>query len=347
MSRGFQRGVQFVVACVVLAAIAPSPARAQQPAAAQPVTLSVPGPGSSVSAPLELAVKLGLDREQGIALRLRFVDGGGVAIRDLQSGVAGFAVFGLPAALDANARGAVLVALAAVDDLPLYTLVVRADLRGRVKRIADLAGRPVGIHSNSLSARTTSQQVLELLLRHHAVPSPGPKFIAAGQSWDTQSAALISGSVDAVMTDEPFATRMALDKLAFTLFSTGDAAAVAALPGAGFLRATLVARREQVEASPDLAGRMVATVQAVLRWMAVRAPEEIAEALGLPPGPERRAFVETYRKYPRQYSRDGAFSAAQLKETESFYRAAGGVGAKADVVSIETMVVDRWAGRKP
>ena len=339
-------GMQFVAACIALAAIAASPAWAQS-AGAIPVTLSVPGPGSSVSAPLELAVKLGLDREQGIALRLRFVDGGGVAIRDLQSSVAGFAVFGLPAALDANARGARLVALAAVDDLPLYTLVVRADLRGKVKRIADLAGRPVGIHSNSLSARTTSQQVLELLLRHHTVPSPGPSLIAAGQSWETQSAVLQSRSVDALMTDEPFATRLALEKLAFTFFSTGDAASIATLPGAGFLRATLVARREQVETRPDLAGRMVSTVQAALRWMAVRAPEEIADGLGLPPGPERRAFVETYRKYPRQYSRDGAFSAAQLKETESFFLVAGGVGAKADVVPIEAMVIDRWAGRKP
>lgn len=346
MSRFFITGVQFVAACIALAAIAPSPVRAQS-AGATPVTLSVPGPGSSVSVPLELAVKLGLDREQGIALRLRFVDGGGVAVRDLKSSVAGFAVFGLPAALDANSRGARLVALAAVDDLPLYTLVVRADLRGKVKRVADLAGRRIGIHSNSLSTRTTSQQVLELLLRHHTVPSPGPSFIAAGQSWETQSAVLQSRSVDAMMTDEPFASRMALEKLAFTLFSTGDAASIAALPGAGFLRATLIAQREQVEASPDLAGRMVATVQAALRWMAVRAPAEIADALGLPPGPERRAFMEAYRKYPRQYSRDGAFSTAQLKETESFYRAAGGAGAQADSGSLDAMVIDRWAGRKP
>lgn len=346
MNRFFTFGVQFTVACVALAAIAPSLALAQS-VGVTPVTLSVPGPGSSVSAPLELAVKLGLDREQGIALRLKFVDGGGVAIRDLQSSVSGFAVFGLPAALDANIRGARLVALAAVDDLPLYTLVVRADLRGKVKRIADLAGRPIGIHSNSLSTRTTSQQVLDLLLRHHAVPLPGLKFIAAGQSWETQSAALQSRSVDAVMTDEPFASRMAMEKLAFTLFSTGDAKAVATLAGAGFLRATLVARREQVEAQPDPAGRMVATVQAALRWMAARAPGEIADGLGLPAGPERRAFVEAYRKYPRQYSRDGAFSTAQLKETESFYRAAGGASAQVDAGLVEAMVVDRWAGRKP
>src|SRR5512140_466354 len=77
---------------------APTLARAQAPALPEAV-LATPGPGSAVSLIPELAVRIGADRAEGVALRLRFVDGGGVAIRELTSGNAQFGVFGVPAAM--------------------------------------------------------------------------------------------------------------------------------------------------------------------------------------------------------------------------------------------------------
>lgn len=68
------------------------------------VTLSVPGPGASVSMPLEPAIKIGADKAEGISLRLSFVSGGGVAITDLLNGDAQFGVFGLPAAMNSNLK---------------------------------------------------------------------------------------------------------------------------------------------------------------------------------------------------------------------------------------------------
>lgn len=232
--------------------------------------LAVPGPRNSVSLPLELARAVGIDRELGLPLRLSFVGGGGVAIQELRRGNAEFAVFGLPALLRANlTASARLVALAAVDDLPLYTLVVRSDLRGSVRRINDLAGRTLGVHSNSLQVRTTSHQLADYLLRRHGVDPDRVKILAAGQSWETQSSMLASRSIDASMCDEPFATRL------------------------------------------ETAGLAVASA------------------------------------YPRQYSRDGRFSAAQIRETELFFRASNDDLAAVAALRIDDMVFDRWAGRKP
>jgi NitT/TauT family transport system substrate-binding protein len=317
-----------------------------QPMAATGVTLSVPGPGGSVSLPLELAVRIGADKAEGLALRLKFVDGGGVAIQDLNSGNADFGVFGLPAAMNSNVNQAGLVALAAIDDLPLYTLMVRADLRGKVARIGDLKGRAIGIHSNSLATRTTSHQVMDLVLRSHGV-SPGEvSYIAAGQNWETQSSAFISGAVDASMCDEPFGTRLAAEKLAFELYSTGNPADTANTPGAGFLRAALIARRTRVDARPDLAERMIKVVLRALAWLAGRSPEQVAEALGMA-GAARQSFMDVYRKYPRQYSRDGRFSKLQLRDTEVFFRASNPGNPAAQRYAIDTMIVDRWSGSKP
>lgn len=317
-----------------------------QTAAATPVSLSVPGPGNSVSMPMELAVKLGLDRAEGIALRLRFVGGGGVVIKDLLSGNADFGVFGLPAAMDTNVAQPRLVALAALDDLPLYTLMARAELAGAIKSVADLKGRVIGIHSNSLSSRSTSHLLAELVLRNHGVAPDSVRFIAAGQSWESESAAMISKVVDASMCDEPFGTRLADEGLAFQLFSTGNPADAARTPGAGFLRASLIARPDMVAARAGLAERMVRVVQRTLAELARRSPEQVADALELA-GMERKAFLAVFKKFPRQYSRDGKFSTAQLRETEIFFRASTAGNAAAQRYAVGTMIVDRWAGRKP
>jgi NitT/TauT family transport system substrate-binding protein len=312
-----------------------------------PATLAVPGPRNSVSLPLELAQRSGLDREAGLPLRLSFVGGGGVAIQELRSGNAEFAVFGLPAMVRANLTGgARMVALAAVDDLPLYTLVVRADLRGRVRGIEDLAGRTLGVHSNSLQVRTTSHQLAEFLLRRHGVDPSRVKILAAGQSWETQSSMMISRSVDASMCDEPFATRLEAEGLAFKIFSTGNPADAAKAPGTGFLRAVLVALQQKVDASPERAERAVRVVQRALAWIGSHGDEPFADALGMQ-GAERASFLAVARAYPRQYSRDGKFSAAQIAETELFFRGSNDDLPDLASLRIAGMIVDRWAGRRP
>jgi len=336
---------RFLSSAIACAAALPLTGGAQQ-GPPNEIKVSVPGPGNSVSLPLELAVKIGADRAEGLSLRLKFGGGSGVAIYDLQSGDADFAVFGLPAAMAANLRQPTLVALAALGDLPLYTLMVRQDLRGKVRRIQDLKGRVIGVHSNALLNKTTSHQIADLVFRVHGIAADDVRYIAAGQSWETQSSAMISGAIDASFCDEPFGQRLAAEKLAFRLYTTGDPKDASQTPGAGFLRATLIARRDKVEADGAVAERMVRMSKRVLDWMAARKAEDIADAMALS-GAERKAFIDIWRQYPRQYSRDAKFSSAQLRETDTFFRASNSSNADAQRFSVESMIVDKWAGRKP
>lgn len=313
---------------------------------ADSAVLVVPGPRNSVSLPLELALRRGLDREAGLALRLSFVGGGGVAIQELRAGNAEFAVFGLPAMVRANLLGgAPMVALAAVDGLPLYTLVVRSDLRGSVRSVRDLAGRTLGVHGHSLQAATTSQQLAEFLLRRSGVELTSVKLVSAGQSWETQSSMLIARRVDATMCDEPYATRMEAEGLAFKLFSTGNPADAASMPGTGFLRAVLVALRDQVDIAPLRAERSVHAVRLALGWIGTHSAEAFADTLGMQ-GQERAALLAVAAAYPRQYSRDGRFSTRQIAETETFFRASNSDLSGLERLRIEDMLVDRWARRK-
>lgn len=312
-------------------------------AAATPrVSLSVPGPGSAVGVPVELALRLGFDREVGLALQLRFVDGGGVAIKELREKTSNFAVFGLPAAMSANLAGAGLIALLAIDDLPLYTLVLRSDLTGRIRRVADLRGLNVGVFSNSLAAKTTSQQVAELLLSTHGIATRDVNFIAAGQTWESQAAMMRSRIVHASLCDEPFATRLVTEKLGTVMFSLGNPQDAAVLPGGRFLRAALISRRDQVEGEPDIAGRVVRVIGRALQWMSAHKPAEVADALDLS-GVERQSFLTVAMKYPRQYSRTGYFSRRQLVETNTFFRGLAPSDARVQQYDVESMIQSRWS----
>lgn len=332
--------------CALCGALA-APGGYAQPVAERPATVLLPGQGSSVSLPFELALKVGIDRQAGLPLRLKYEGGGGILIQELQGGNAEFAVFGLPAAMEAHAAGrAHLVALAAVQGLPVYTLLVRNDLRASVRSIADLRGRVIGLHNSSLQNRTTGQQLAEQLFASRGLPAGSLRYISAGQSYESMSAALRGQSADAVMADGTVAIQLEEEGLAFRLFSTGVPADAATVPGAAFLRATLFGRRDRVDAEPERAARMVEIVKRTLEWIAARSASEMADALQLQ-GSARQALLSAARLYPQQFSRDGRFSTRQLRETELFFRNSNPGLPAAASFNVESMVVDRWCGRRP
>jgi len=321
-------------------------ARAVRAAEPVPAVLATPGPGSSVSAIPELAVRIGADRAEGVALRLKFTGGGGVAIREILAGNAQFGVFGLSAAMSENQAGPRLVGLAAVEDRAPLCLLVRTSLKGHVQKVSDLRGRAVGVHSNSLATITNAQQLLTLLLRRDGLSSKDVRLVSAGQSFDTQAAALRSGLVDAVIAEEPFGIRLEQEDLAFALVRLGQPDRKLGLPGEGFLRGTLITTPALVERDPLLAERMVRVVQRTLAWRRARSPEETVAALGLT-GHEAAAFGAMLRQYPQQFSADGRFSDAQIAETEVFFRESGSGSAAEQSYRASSMLVDRWAGRRP
>jgi NitT/TauT family transport system substrate-binding protein len=341
---GRRRGLQ--LAAGLAAAWTLPRAGAAEAAPALPAVLATPGPGSSVSAIPELAVKIGADLAEGVALRLKFTGGGGIAIREIQSGNAQFGVFGVSAAMNENLREPRLVALAAVEDRVPLSLMVRADLKSQVRKVGDLRGRVVGQHSNSSTTITNGQQFFNLLLRQNGLTPDAVRSVAAGQSFETQADALRSGLVDAVMSEEPFGLRLEQQGLAFALVRLGLPDSPLGLPGEGFLRGTLICSAELVDAQPLLAQRMVRVVQRTLAWRRNHGAEEVAATLGLA-GDEARAFSAMLRRYPDQFSVDARFSDAQIEQTERFFRESAGPTPEAQRYRLASMIVDRWAGRKP
>jgi len=309
------------------------------------IVVSVPGPRNISYLPIDLIEKIGADRAEGVKVELLQVGGGAVALQELMNRNSDFAVAGFPAAMSLRLNGGDVVGVAAVDDLPLFILMVRAELKGLVKQVADLRGRVVGVNTSSLSSKTTSQQLAELVLKSAGVSPDEVRLIAAGQSWLEQSSLLLSGSADAVMGDEPFASRLLAENKVFFLANLTDPADARRIPGAGFLHAALETRGETLKNEPQKVEKMVRILRRTLQWMASHSPEEIVGKLDIRDSDEKRSLLASLKKYPRLYSPDGRFSTAQLRETQHFFRETSGANPAAKALEIESIIADRWAGR--
>jgi len=318
------------------------------PLCAQPVriSVSVPGPGATSYLPVELIAKIGADKAEGAELRVHFSPGGGNALTEMLTNNVDFAVVGMPAAMSVRLKDSRVIALAAINDLPLYVLLVRQGLKGEVKKIADLKGKTIGLHSDSTASKTTSQQVLELIFRRGGVPPGSYRKVSIGRRWESESLMLRTGSADAVIGDEPHASRMVEEKVAFPLLHLGDPETMRLYSGTGFLRGAVIGRSDRLEKDPGKSEIMVKIIQRTLKWMSTHSPEEIVDKLDIATPDERNRLVSLLKKYPRQYSTDGKFSTRQLAETEIFFIDSQAGNPAAESFRIETMVVDRWAGRK-
>lgn len=314
--------------------------------AVEQIVVSAPGPRNISYLPVDLIPKLGADKAEGFEMQIVNTGGGGVALNNLMTRNADFAVAGVPAAMSLRANGGDVVVVAAVNDAPLFVLMVRADLKGKVKKIADLKGKVIGVNTSTKNSKTTSQQLAEVLLRSGGITPDDVRIVPAGQSWVEQSSLMLSGAADAVMGDEPFASRLLADGKVFFLAHLAMPATVKGIKGTNFLHAAVETRGELARDEPRKVERFVRALRRVLEWMATHKPEEIVARLDIADAEERHALIHSLNKYRLAFSRDGKLSTAQLAETELFFRSTSIGNPAAESLSIESMVNDTWAGRR-
>jgi NitT/TauT family transport system substrate-binding protein len=314
--------------------------------ALEKIVISAPGPRNISYLPVDLIPAIGADNEEGIALQILHTGGGAVALNNLVTRNADFAVAGFPAAMSLSANGGDVIGIAPVDDAPLFVLMVRSGLKGKVKRIADLRGKVIGVNTSTKNSKTTSQQLVELLLKSDGVDLDSVRLVPAGQSWVEQSSLMISGAADAVMGDEPFASRLAAEGKVFFLANLADPQTSSKIHGANFLHATLETRGDVIRDTPRKVEKMVRMMVKSLQWIANHTPEEVVDKLKVTDPEERAALLLALHRYPHAYSRDGKFSDSQLRETELFFRNTNAGNAKALSLDIESIIDNKWSGSK-
>ncbi len=309
------------------------------------ITLATAGPGNLSHLPVDLIKKIGADAAEGVDLTVRYFGGGPLAYKDMLAGNSDFAVAGAPALAGLAVKGEPVVSLATVNRVPTFALMVRHDLKGKVKGVADLKGRVIGVNTSSATTKSTSQQVAEFILRRAGLdPDRQLNFVPAGQSLEEQQAALDSGAVDALMGDEPFASQLEAQGKVFRLLDLHDIEASRQAMGGLFLNAQLATRRDILQKHPDKAARMVRVLVRTLRWMAAHTAEDIVAALAPEDPAAGRALLATLKRLKAIYSPDGAYTQEQIRTAEALFRVnqpPGSPGAHFDFMSL---IEPRYAG---
>lgn len=308
------------------------------------ITLSTNGPGNFPHLPVDLIKKIGADRAEGVDLTVRYFAGGPLAYRDMLEKNADFAVAGAPALAGLRLKGEAVVSIASINRVPPYVLLVRADLKSKVRRVADLRGRVIGTTISTTKSKSTSQQTVEFVLRRAGVRPDQINFVPAGQSLEDELAALESGAVDAVMAFEPFASRIVEAGKAHVLLDLYDLKACRQAMGGLFLHSQLATRADVVRTAPDKVARMVRVLNRTLTWIAGHSAEDIVASLA-PPDPESRAaLLKTLRHHKAIFSPDGVFSREQIRVAERFFRENNAADPAAAAFSFDSLVEPRWAG---
>jgi len=291
-------------------------------ARAQTIVLSVPGPGSLVYLPVQLAVALQADRSEGLELKLRFFSGGPLALRDLADHNSDFSVVGMPAIAASRADRMPILAIGQLSQAAMVSLMVRTDLKDKVHSVAQLKGMRVGVNTSTRSSRSTSQMLAQYVLQRAGLNEGDVQMIPAGQTLAAQQSALQSRTVDAVMGDEPFASELAALGVSSILVDLYNPQTSRELLGGPFIHAALATREDVLAQHAQTVQKVQRMFDRTLRWLDQHTAQEVMAQLAGQPGfasKKNQILLAVLQRNPKMYPQQTAWDVSALDSTEKFF----------------------------
>lgn len=264
-------------------AASPSPAAAAaasgvppagpKPAIREKITVAV---GSAPAVPylhLDLARALGYYEDENLDVYLNYFRAGTEAATALLSGQVPFSGNAFDHAVKAKPQGKDLVAIASFTTLPGITLVVKQDLKDKIKSFQDLKGMKVGVTSIGSG---THQLLLNILAKEGMQPTD-VEVVAVGSN--TMPAALESGGAAAAMGADPFVSQVVAANKAFILIDLAKQADVTKYLGGDFQFTGLLSTPSATKDRADATQRLVNALFRACRFIGANTPEQIAARL--------------------------------------------------------------------
>lgn len=330
---------------LALLALAPRPGLAQiKDTGLLPIHINIPGPHLLPFLPIELIPLLGIDHALGAQLAIRYLPSGVQALEDVLAGnahFAGVAFSVLPTFLEKRKRATAIAVLGS--GTPPYAVLIRNDLSGQIRTLADLKGRSIGVAMGSATSKTYLQMLMELWLQANGVQSNQVRWVPTGQNYDGMFGALAGGTVDAVFCEEPLAGSIARQKIGTTLASLADPKNPVRMVGQRHLRAVVASSPEVLNANPRRAELMAAMVRRVLAWVRRASAPDMVQRLGIANPEMALDMADALARMPGLYSPDGRFSGAEIESTRQFLKVAG--AAMPSGQDIRALIMDQWIRR--
>jgi NitT/TauT family transport system substrate-binding protein len=309
-----------------------------------PIRINLPGPQSLPFLPLELIPRLGFDRVAGSPLQLRYFASGVLALEDMLAGNAHFSAHGFSVLPGMHQKGKYAVAVARLSGQQApAALLARVGLPSKPTRVSDLASLSIGVSSGTVSSKTYLQMLGEQILKVNGVATGAVRWVPMAQNWESVKGALVSKSIDAILSEEPFATRAINAGLARPLFRMNNPKDLAQLPGSGHLRAVVTTATANMVALAESGTRLLRMIGQSLDYIKHHTPTEIVDLLGVSDASGRREWVAIIGQYKGLFPSDPRFSTAALQSTAVFLHAIGAM-ASPDPSGLAILIDDRWTG---
>lgn len=290
---------------------APSPAPAllspTAPATQMEQVRIVNGPVALMTQlPLDVAQALDLYKQEGLDVTVQHL-GGVEATNALGSDSVDFISNDPPIA--AQAQGKALQMVVAFSRFPGVTLIVRGDLKDKIKTVADLKGQKVGVPG---SPGTFGHTLLQYLIVKAGLGSEDVQVVSGGSPLNVNTA-MAAGSIAAAISYDPYTTQVIQQGKAYALIDLASEADGVKYLG-GDYQTGMLTTVNLIKNRPKLVQKMTNAVVKALRYMASHSAAEIASILpDSVTGKDKAVYVAALQHSLAAFSKDGQLTEAGIK----------------------------------
>lgn len=258
---------------LAVASLAIAPAKAAEPEKTK-LNIAV---GSQILnyMPLELGVKLGNFKQEGLDVTVEnFQAGGSKALQALIGGSVDGTVGFYDHTIQMQAQGKDISCVFLLNDIPGVLIGVRSDLTDKVKTAADLKGLKLGITAPGSSTDTMARFYIK-----KAGLGPRDVNIIAVGSGAPGLVALEAKNIDALVYFDPIATLLARKNTAKPLFDARTIEGSKQAFGGIYPTACLYLQQSFIDKNPETVQRLVNGLLKTHRWINSVATEQLIEAI--------------------------------------------------------------------
>jgi NitT/TauT family transport system substrate-binding protein len=289
-----------------------APALAQTPKLEKTrISLSV---GGSISQMNKVAYFVALNRkyfqQEGLDVESTAFSSGTAALQNLIGGNADVVEGSFEHTLRMQAKGIGLMCIAVFGRYPANVLVVRKSQADKIKTIADLRGKKIGISAPGAS----THNFVAGLMERAGVPWKEASFVSIGTGLSAVAAVRSGGELDAIVNLDPAINALVDAGDVVVLSDSRTEEGTNAAFGGPYLADCLYAKTEFVKANPNTAQAIANAIVHAMQWLHTASIDDIIKSL--PPEyyqADEKLYRKSLEKNLAAFQWDGIVSNAAVK----------------------------------
>lgn len=267
----------------------------------QSVDIALTGVGAISNVPLYLAQQLGYFHDEGIDVKLTALKGGSDAIQSLITNTVDATTNEYIHTIAAQQQSKAVESVAVFEDAPTYAMVVTKDHKNAT--VKDLAGLRIGV----VSLGGSTEDLVNYLFETNGLDPAKAKLVSVGAG-STQSAAIQSGAVGALIATEPTLTTALKSGAAKILVDLRKPSVIKEMFGGPAPFWSLLVTKDFAKKNPKTTQALTSACVRALAYMHSHSAEEIAANVPADvffPSGDKTTFLGILQGGLEGFSKDG------------------------------------------